>query len=193
MFGLPPEIVVFDTEYTAWEGSMARNWTGPNEAREIVEIGAVCVETEAFTERGAFDILVQPVKNPKLSPYFITLTAITQERVDREGRPFAEALRAFSDWSAGRPLYSWGGDDAVLRENCDFAAIAFPFPDQAFADIKQVFEAAGIKTDGYMSSTIVRALGREPARRAHGAANDARTIVDGLRALRDAERGELQR
>ena len=30
------EIIVFDTEYTTWEGAMARQWTGPNEYRELV-------------------------------------------------------------------------------------------------------------------------------------------------------------
>ncbi len=34
-------VVVYDLEYTAWEGSLERNWSGPNEDPEIVQIGAV--------------------------------------------------------------------------------------------------------------------------------------------------------
>ena len=29
--------VIYDTEYTAWEGSLARNWSGPNEHRELLQ------------------------------------------------------------------------------------------------------------------------------------------------------------
>ena len=32
--------VVYDLEYTAWEGSLERNWGGPNEDPEIIQIGA---------------------------------------------------------------------------------------------------------------------------------------------------------
>lgn len=39
--GLPLDgtIVVFDLEWTAWEGSKARGWDGPGEEMEIVQIG----------------------------------------------------------------------------------------------------------------------------------------------------------
>jgi hypothetical protein len=33
------DVAFFDLEYTAWEGSKARNWAGPGEHREIIEIG----------------------------------------------------------------------------------------------------------------------------------------------------------
>lgn len=32
--------VIFDTEYTTWEGAADRDWTGPGEHREVVQIGA---------------------------------------------------------------------------------------------------------------------------------------------------------
>ena len=33
-------VTIFDTEFTAWEGSQDRNWSEPWEAVELVEIGA---------------------------------------------------------------------------------------------------------------------------------------------------------
>ena len=74
MFGLPGKVVIFDTEYTTWEGAMERNWSGPGEYKEIVEIGAVLVETDNFSEVDTFSAYVKPVKNPKLSELFINLT-----------------------------------------------------------------------------------------------------------------------
>ena len=35
------EIVIFDLEYTAWEGSMQRDWGGEGEYRELVQTGGV--------------------------------------------------------------------------------------------------------------------------------------------------------
>lgn len=30
--------VFYDTEYTSWEGAMQRNWSGPDEHRELVQL-----------------------------------------------------------------------------------------------------------------------------------------------------------
>ena len=45
------KIVVFDLEYTAWEGSMGRCWSEDWEHREIVQIGAVLVDAAADFEQ----------------------------------------------------------------------------------------------------------------------------------------------
>ena len=57
----------FDLEFTAWEGSAARGWSGPDEYREIVHIGAVRVDGgNAFAEVDRFTATVRPVRNPVL-------------------------------------------------------------------------------------------------------------------------------
>jgi len=38
------QIIIFDTEYTAWEGAKERNWSGSGEHREIVQIAAVKID-----------------------------------------------------------------------------------------------------------------------------------------------------
>jgi hypothetical protein len=48
------QVVVFDTEFTAWRGSMERNWAGPGEFREIVQIGAVRIDAETLAEAESF-------------------------------------------------------------------------------------------------------------------------------------------
>ncbi len=184
MFGLPQRIIVFDIEYTTWEGAQERNWSGPNEFKEIVQIGAVAVETDNFSELGWKIFYVCPVKNPILSDYFTALTGITQEKVDKEAVTLKEALHQFKDWVGDNKLYCWGGDMKVLKDNAELIKIDFPFDLTDFSDIREIFKSRGIPTDKFMSSTIPRAFGLEPPSHAHDGLNDARSIVMALRALK---------
>src|SRR3989344_6671912 len=182
---LPEQFVLFDTEYTTWEGAQERKWTGANEHREVVEIGAIRVNGATLAEEESFDVLIKPVRNTTLSVFFTELTGITQDRVERDGIVFPSAIRRFFDWSGELPLASWGNDPMMLAENCYLARIPFPFRPERFFDIRTVFGAGGIRADQYYSSTIVRAFGKEPDRKGHSGLNDSRTILDGLRLLRD--------
>jgi inhibitor of KinA sporulation pathway (predicted exonuclease) len=111
-------IIIFDTEYTTWPQARERGWTGENEYRELVQIGALKVEWPTGKVIAEFNRLVRPVKNPKLSDYFIALTGITQEQVDRDGQLFP---RVFDDFMAligtDTPVYSYGNDVGILAEN----------------------------------------------------------------------------
>lgn len=187
MLGLPPEFIIFDTEYTAWEGSVERDWTGPNEYREVVEIGAIRVDGQTLAELDHFRILVRPAKNPRLSDYFTRLTGITQDMVDQDGVDYGTALEQFSQWSGTLPIYAFGDDAKTLEKNAQLVGVRFPFELARFKDMRLVFQERGIRTEQYMSSTIVTAFGKEPTRTGHTALNDARTILDGLRALAKRE------
>jgi len=57
---MAPDAIVFDTEFTAWQGSMERHWSGPGEFREIVQIGGISVDVATFAETGAFSVLIKP-------------------------------------------------------------------------------------------------------------------------------------
>ncbi len=183
LLDLPQTIIVFDTEFTAWEGAEERKWSGPNEYREIVQIGAVKIETATFSELDSFNVFIKPVKNPQLSDYFINLTKITQEKIDKEGMDFSVAIERFAQWSEGLSLYSWGDDSQHLKENCVFRNIPFPFSNRQCKDIKPLFAKAGIPVKKYKSSTIIAAFSKQSVRRAHDGLNDARGIVDALKEL----------
>jgi inhibitor of KinA sporulation pathway (predicted exonuclease) len=189
MFNLPKKIVVFDTEFTAWEGSLERDWRGEDEYREIVQIGAVIVETDNFDELDSFSVFVKPKVNPKLSEYFTNLTKITQKEVNEEGIDFETAINRFSEWSGDLHLYSWGkGDQKAFKESSKLANIELPFKELRFHTVKDIFSDNGISTEGYMSSTIIEAFGKKPAREGHDALNDAMTIVDALKELKKISR-----
>lgn len=182
-------LVVWDTEFTAWPGSQERGWTAPGEHRELVQIGAVALDATAdLKEIATFERIIQPKINPRLSDYFVDLTGITQERVDREGVPFPGALDGFAGfvnrWSGG--IGSFGRDDIVLDENCALHGIALPVARHRFQDLRPALEAA-ISQKGMMSSELPRFVGLPVPAQAHDALADARAIASVLRHYRREE------
>ena len=180
---LPKQFIIFDTEYTSWEGAKQRDWTGPNEHRELVQIGALKVTYPALEVIDEYQELLIPEINPELSDYFTNLTHITPAQLDQHGHPPRDIIKKFAEWSEDLPLYSYGHDDAILEENCQLLGIPCPIASDHFHNIKEIFITHGIDADSYMSSTIVKAFGEKPTRPGHDALNDAHTIVDGLRLL----------
>lgn len=183
MLDLPEKIIIFDTEYTCWPGSLKRNWSGPNEYQEIVQIGAILADTKKFIELDSLDLLIRPVKNPILSDYFIDLTGITQKDIGQRGIPYNEALLKFFSWCRDYPISSFGGDEEVLKENCGLINIPFLFSKSQFIDLIKVFKKYIPDADKYQSGAIMSAFGKKSIIRPHNALNDARILLDGLREL----------
>ncbi|MDX3362053.1 exonuclease domain-containing protein, partial [Streptomyces sp. ME02-6978.2a] len=100
-----PTFVIFDLEFTTWPGAMEQHWSAPGQLREIVQIGALRLNEE-YSVVEECETLVRPVVNPRLSPFFTTLTGIDQRRVDREGLPPAQALSDFLAFCQGRSVLS---------------------------------------------------------------------------------------
>lgn len=186
-------IVVFDLEWTAWEGSQTRDWSGPGEELEIVQIGAVRLDgANGLAETGGFETLTRPRINPQLSDYFTALTGITQARVDQSGVAFADALKAFAAFVGGdtQAMLSFGRDPDVLSANCRLNGIAFPFAPELFCNVIPALTAALDAAEGsFASSDLPRLMGFAPPGAAHDAIGDARAIAEALRRLR--ARGRL--
>jgi len=109
--------IIFDLEFTTWEGAFQRGWDGENEFREIVQIGALKVEYDTLKVLGELNLLIKPARNPQLSQFFQDLTHVTQERVDREGMAFVEAFDRFAEFCDKALVFSYGNDMVVLGEN----------------------------------------------------------------------------
>jgi len=186
MLQLPEKFVLFDTEYTAWSDSKATDWGGPNEHREIIQIGAIGVDLTAFSETDAFSAFVRPLKNPQLSGFIIELTGITQSDVD-SGASFSDVFTRFSDFVGTRPAYCWGRDVDVFDENCLLTGETRRLPREQYHDLKPIIvpslEARGIDEVQYSSGTLYRAFDLPETRKAHDALNDMRNLLDALRAL----------
>ncbi|MFQ5619525.1 MAG: exonuclease domain-containing protein [Rhodospirillales bacterium] len=183
---------IFDLEFTAWEGSAARGWSGAGEYREIVQIGAVRVDGgNALAEVGRFKTYVRPVRNPVLSGYFVSLTGITQADVDRHGVSFPEALAAFSEFVGedGGAVVSNGADQAALDENCVLHGIACPIDADRFVDIRpRLARLLGLATPQVISAKLPSLLRLPGRRKEHDALADALAIAQALRHLRETGR-----
>jgi inhibitor of KinA sporulation pathway (predicted exonuclease) len=181
------EVTVFDLEYTAWDGSLARDWSEDWEHREIIQIGAVRLSAEdGLAEIARFDALVRPTINPNLSDYVIELTGITEAGLAATGMSFREALDRFAGFVGDRSVLLCNGRDAaVLRENCDLNGVAFPFEETRCRNIRpQLAAALGIPESAARSGELPAKLGLPPAGEIHDAVADAVAIATVLRELR---------
>ena len=176
--------VVFDLEWTSWEGAAERNWAGPGEFREVVQIGAVSLAVGSLEETGTFEILIRPVLNPILSGYFAALTGIKQADVDGHGRPFAEAMTAFAAF-CGDPagVFFNGSDNHVLHANCGLHRMPCAIPDRAFINLRPLISAGLAIPEPFVSADLPRLLGHSSVGRAHQGLADARAVALALRAL----------
>src|ERR1700685_681694 len=101
-------LVIFDLEFTAWSDSMAGHWLSPGQFKEVVQIGAVRLETESLAVTASFDCLVKPRVNGVLSDYFQRLTGITNARLAKESADFETAYRRFLAFAAGDAIAAFG-------------------------------------------------------------------------------------
>ena len=183
-------IVVFDTEFTTWEGAMERNWSGESEHRELVQIAAQKISLQQRKVLDSFECLVKPTINPQLSKYFVDLTAITQSVIDQQGVSFKNALDEFLAWIGDCQAYSYSmraddyADADVLRENCTLNNISKSLPDQ-FGNLHNVFSSHGVDTTGYNSGRLYQAFGLDLAGHEHNAMFDVHSLVQSLFALQN--------
>ena len=186
---LSSTFVIYDTEYTAWEGSRENNWKRSGEYREIIEIGAVraLLSSNRIIVKEEFNVLVKPIINPKLSPYITKLCGISQEMIDKKGVYFDiawEKLLKFTK-GAGKAL-SFGEDNLILEENHIFNNIDFTVNKKYWLNYKKLFiKQSKLKwTDSMQSCDIPRALGIKPVRKQkHRALSDVFFQIQGLNEI----------
>lgn len=188
-------LVIFDTEYTSWQGCQEYGWRG-NQKKEIVQISALKVsdDLEVVAE---FNALCRPVVNPELSDYFVNLTHITNEQIVAQGQLFAEAYQKFVRFVGSDICYShgWGGD---YRNKSDGDIVAenlylYNLKEQGqikYRNIapvfKQLYAENNITVQSQSSGQIVEFLGlksklEDLGLNPHNAFYDVYSILVGLR------------
>jgi len=177
------EVVLLDTEFTAWSGSMERGWKGPGEYKEIVQIGAVRLDGASLRELAAFEILIRPLKNPRLSDYLIALTRIDNDRLERDGIDFPTALARFQQFARDRPFYCFGRDDRLIAANAASLGLPDPWPDRQATDLKDWLLRVGVKLAGIHSGELAAHVGAKSQGLAHDALVDARSLAEAVRFL----------
>jgi inhibitor of KinA sporulation pathway (predicted exonuclease) len=181
------QVVILDLEYTSWKGSMERNWSVDWEFREIVQIGAVRVkvESDTFINEETFERLVKPVRNPRLSDHFSTLTGITDALVSEKGRCFTDALGDFIEFVQSSQIWSMGFDGEVLRENTTLNRFPYPFHRNQVLNIRPAFsKILNLPEADIMSCKLPEILGLKKSENNHTALDDSLTIFRALNHMR---------
>ena len=178
--------IVFDLEFTAWQGSMASRWTREGEYTEVVQIGAVKLEADRLSVVDEFDMLVRPRINPVLSQYFIDLTGITNDHLAARGVDFVTAYRAFLEFADGGTIWAFGRDDLIFERNLKLYAWS-TLPVLPYANAVPWFAANGVDLKGKHACDVAEAVGLAFAGHKHDALADARGVAAGIKAI--VERG----
>jgi inhibitor of KinA sporulation pathway (predicted exonuclease) len=180
--GESPFVVVYDLEFTAWDGSMARKWLAPGEFKEVVQIGAVKVDG-AFSPLVKLNLLIRPRLNPQLSDYLQTLTGIDNDAVAAHGIDFADAYRTFAEFAGPLPIVAFGRDDLVLADNLRLYGLkaepAMPHP----VDIRSWLMENGIDVRGLHACDVGPAAGVPFDGHTHDGLADALSVAAGVQAL----------
>ncbi|MBE9040456.1 exonuclease domain-containing protein [Oscillatoriales cyanobacterium LEGE 11467] len=154
-------LMVLDLEATCCDRkTISRN------QMEIIEMGAVMVETQNLTPVDEFQTFVKPTLNPQLTEFCRQLTSISQAQVDR-APTYPEAAKHLQSWLARYPNFlfgSWGDyDRKQFEQDSKFHDISYPIAsvhinlkkffstNQGFKKrygMAQALELAGISLEG---------------------------------------------
>jgi len=173
--------VLFDLEFTAWEGSLGRGWNRPGEYKEIVQLGAVKVDAGTLKTVDELNLLVRPRINPVLSDYLVRLTGVTNEAMAKRGVDFAVAYRAFLDFVGDGTIAAFGRDDLIFEENIRLYGLAMKTP--PYRNVIPWFAENGVDLVGKHACDVAAAAGAPFEGRAHDALADAQSVALGIATL----------
>jgi inhibitor of KinA sporulation pathway (predicted exonuclease) len=176
-------LTIFDLEFTAWDGSLARHWLAPGEFKEVVQIGAVRLNRQSLAVEESFECLVRPRFNSVLSPYFENLTGISNARLAERGVDFEIAYRRFLDFAKGGIIAAFGHDEWVLEDNIRLYGLRDLPPLPEFLELRGWFAERGLDPKGLHSCDIGPKLGVPFEGQTHDALCDARSIAAGMKVL----------
>jgi inhibitor of KinA sporulation pathway (predicted exonuclease) len=127
--------VIVDLEATCWKSGV------PSDRMEIIEIGAVLLESAVGPIRDEFSAFIRPVVEPKLSDFCQSLTTIRQEDVDAADY-FYQVSPRFVEWIGPEPfaLCSWGAYDLnQFRKDCQRHNMPLPKTFERHINLKKEF------------------------------------------------------
>ncbi|MCF2947255.1 exonuclease domain-containing protein [Paraglaciecola aquimarina] len=178
---MPQTLVIFDTEFTAWQGSKERNWSEVWEHREIIQIAAIKVQIDLTELKiiSSFNCLVKPKINSKLSDYIIDLTGIEQHVLDEMGVDFPAVLQQFYQFTEQGSLacFAWGKDNHVLTDNCLLNGIDMPDFCKGFHNLHAMIRKQNIDGGHLCSGELANHLGLSLNGHVHNALYDVRSIA----------------
>jgi inhibitor of KinA sporulation pathway (predicted exonuclease) len=175
--------VVFDLEFTAWEGSVAHRWSRPGEFTELVQIGALLVDAHSFAVEAELDLLVRPRLNPVLSDYLVALTGIANEELAARGVDFTDAYDRFLRFADGAVIAAFGRDDLIFETNLKLYGIRNAPPLPRYVNIIPWLIENGIDPKGKNACDVGPLAGVPFVGQKHNALADTGSVLSGIAAL----------
>lgn len=120
-------IVVVDIEALCWENDEKIGRSFP----EIIEIGACKLNTNTLEISKKTSYLIKP-QFGVVSDFCTRLTTITQDQLDRDGIPFADAVNRIKKefGTKNRQWASYGEFDKIrFKQQCQMFDVDYPFSD----------------------------------------------------------------
>jgi len=151
----------------------------PHHEIEIIEIGAVMLNSKTWEIDSEFQQFIQPIRHPILTAFCTELTSISQIDVADAPR-FPEAIAKFNKWLELYPDYifcSWGSyDKTQFTQDCAFHQIPYPFSSEHLNIKKEFSEYLGV-SKGFGMASAIQYLGLELKGTHHRGIDDARNIA----------------
>ncbi len=187
--------VIFDTEYTSWKGCLENGWQGSHK-KEIVQIAAIKLSNK-LEVLDSFNVLCKPIVNPVLSDYFINLTHITNDQIEKYGETFQENYNSFLEFVGNDICYSHSwiydykhkSDGKIIEDNLELYNLQThkKLKYRNIAPIfKQLYTEKKIEVNNQSSGQIAEILGladnmKNLGLNPHNALYDVYSILEGLK------------
>jgi inhibitor of KinA sporulation pathway (predicted exonuclease) len=171
----PPYFLVVDLEATCSDDRIAV----PRDEMEIIEIGAVIVDSTTFESLSEFQSFVRPVRNPALTGFCRELTGITQSEVDAASG-YKDVLSEFVEWFSSYQdclFCSWGDyDRRQFERDSEYHGVVYPFAARHL-NLKDAYARKRGLRRGRGLSGVLEAEGIRFEGRPHRGIDDARNIA----------------
>lgn len=187
---LPETFCLFDSEYTAWEGSQESNWSKDGEEKELIQVSVILVrkcKNHLFIADD-LNLYIKSKINPVLSDYITKLTGITNEKLEEEGLSFDEAMNKLFEFCTYNDnkikIYSYGNDYDIIKENLKLNKYdqnhKYYKWESSFYDLVQLLKNYNIPTNEYTSGTLYRYFNLSPKADVHNSAWDVLSMYYSL-------------
>lgn len=171
---MPTYSIIVDLEATCCDGR-----SFPRQEMEIIEIGAVAVESRTAKILDEFQSFVRPIRNPVLTDFCQKLTSITHEQV-ASAPEYPQVIKDFGRWLENYPsqdFCSWGAyDKGQFEQDCRYHKVPYPFPGP-HRNLKIEFSKHRRENRRYGLAGALRTLGFSFEGTHHRGIDDARNIA----------------
>ncbi len=161
------------------EATCSNNRSISKQEMEIIEIGAVMVDSRSLKAVDEYQTFIKPIRHPQLTSFCSQLTSITQSEVE-DASTYPNAISEFKDWLYRYNNYlfcSWGDyDKRQFVQDCEFHLLPYPFS-SGHVNVKKMFaQSQGFRSSVGMAGAMKK-VGLAMEGTLHRGLDDARNIA----------------